>query len=169
MKLSSKVEEVLNKQINAEFWSAHLYLSMAAYFENKGFKGFAHWMKIQYREEVSHALKLFDYVNERGGRVLLEAVAEVEVDWNGVYEVFEDTYAHECKVTEMIYNCMDVAVEAGDYATSGMLQWYVDEQIEEEATVQDLLNRLKLIGSDGSALYMLEKELSARVFTEPGN
>ncbi len=166
MKLNKKVEELLNKQINAEFWSAYLYLSMSAYYQAKGLKGFANWMKIQCQEELTHGNKIFDYINERGGRVILQPIAKVETDWKDNVHVFTDTYEHECKVTELIHNCVNMAIEVKDHATVNMLQWFVNEQVEEEATALELLDHLKMIGESGTAIYMLDKELSARFFTD---
>lgn len=166
MKLHKKVEEVLNKQINAELWSAYFYLSMSTYFESEGFGGFANWMRIQYQEETSHAMKILDYVNERGGRVILEPIAEVQTSWNNVQEVFEATYEHECHVTELINNCVSVAMEEKDYATSNMLQWFVDEQVEEEANVSAILDELKLLGGAGHGLFMMNREMAGRTFTD---
>lgn len=166
MKLNVKVEEVLNKQINAEFWSAYLYLSMSAYYQTLGLKGFSSWMKVQYREELSHANKIFDYINERGGRVTLEPIAEVDTDWDGILDTFLNTYEHECKVTEMINNCVEVAMEVKDHATVNMLQWFVNEQVEEEATALEIVEQLKLVGDSGQAIYMMDKEFAGRVFVD---
>lgn len=166
MKLNAKVEEVLNKQINAEFWSAYLYLSMSAYYQTLGLKGFANWMKVQYQEELSHANKIFDYINERGGKVTLEPIAEVDTDWDGILDTFTNTYEHECKVTEMINNCVDVAMEVKDHATVSMLQWFVNEQVEEEAAAMEIVEQLKMIGDSGQAIYMLDKEFTGRSFVD---
>lgn len=166
MKLNAKVEEVLNKQINAEFWSAYLYLSMSAYYQTLGLKGFANWMKVQYHEELSHANKIFDYINERGGKVTLEPIAEVDTDWDGILDTFTNTYEHECKVTEMINNCVDVAMEVKDHATVSMLQWFVNEQVEEEAAALEIVEQLKMIGESGQAMYMLDKEFTGRSFVD---
>lgn len=166
MKLNQKVEEVLNKQINAEFWSAYLYLSMSAYFQHRGLKGFANWMRVQYQEELSHANKLFDYINERGGRVALEAIVDVDTDWDDLLDVFTNTYDHECKVTEMINNCIDVAVEVKDHATTTMLQWFVNEQVEEEATALEIIEQIRLVGESGQAIFLLDKEFAGRTFVD---
>ncbi len=166
MKLHKRVEEVLNKQINAELWSAYLYLSMSTYFESEGFSGFANWMRVQYQEETSHAMKILDYVNERGGRVILEPIAEVQTSWNNVQDVFEATYNHECLVTELISNCVSVAVEEKDYATANMLQWFIDEQVEEESNVSAILDELKLLGGAGHGLFMMNREMLGRTFID---
>ncbi|MDD4921706.1 MAG: ferritin [Bacteroidales bacterium] len=167
MKINEKVQSVLNKQVNAEFWSAYMYLSMSAWFEEKGLKGFANWMRVQFQEETAHALKIYDFVLERQGTMQLTPIEAVPTKWSGVLNVMEETYKHECKVTAMIYNCLDVAEAEKDRATVSMLQWYVDEQIEEETNVDDIINQLKLIGDDGQAIYLLDKELATRVFVDP--
>ena len=164
--LKEKVLKALNKQINAEMHSAYLYLSMSAYFEDKGLSGFANWMKVQYKEELAHALKFFDFVNERNGRVILEPIDGVPSEFDGIIDVFEKTLAHEQSVTEMINQLVDVAVEASDHATQSFLRWFVDEQVEEEANVNELLDNLKLIDGQGNGVFMLNRELQARTFVD---
>ncbi len=166
MRFNKKVEEILNKQVNAEFWSAYLYLSMAAYFEKEGLPGFANWMRIQFQEETSHALKIFDYIISRGGTVKLEPIAEVDTDWSGPMHVFEETYRHECIVTDMINNCYGVASQEKDHATTNMLQWFINEQVEEEESAMAIIDQLKYIGDHGPALLMLDKELASRTFVD---
>ncbi len=166
MKLKEKVESVLNKQINAEFWSAYLYLSMSAWFQEKGLKGFASWMFVQYQEENTHAIKLYNFVIERQGSVKLQPIGAVPSDWEDIRTLMEDVYKHECLITEMIYDCIEVAEAEKDRATMSMLQWFVDEQIEEEANTDDIINQLKLIGNDGQAIYHLDKELGSRTFVD---
>lgn len=160
--LSKKMEIALNKQINEEFWSAYLYLSMSAYLAADGKPGFAHWFKIQFDEEQEHAMKLFDYVIERGGKVTLEPIREVQKEWDSVLHVFEQTLAHEKVVTDFINDLVTLAREERDYATENMLQWFVNEQVEEEATAQGYIDALKLIGEGGAGLYVLDKELGGR-------
>ena len=164
--LNKKVEDALNEQINAELWSAYLYLSMAAYFEDQNLSGFANWMKIQYQEETAHAMKFFDYVNERGGRVILKPIDKVDSEWKSPIHAFEDTLDHERKVTALIHNLVDVASEEKDHATFNFLQWFVEEQVEEEASAEDILNKLKMIDGKGSGMFMMDKELAARVFVD---
>ncbi|MEA4867704.1 MAG: ferritin [Rikenellaceae bacterium] len=166
MRFKKSVEEILNKQINAEFWSAYLYLSMSSYLAQKGLTGFANWMRVQYQEEVSHALKIFDYVIARGGNVKLEPIAAVETDWKGIKEIFDSTYEHECKVTDMIHNCYETALKERDHATANMLQWFIDEQAEEEESALEIIDKLKMVGDNGAALYMMDKELGARTFVD---
>ena len=164
--ISKKIETELNKQINAEFWSAYLYLSMAAYFEDQNLPGFTNWMKVQYQEEISHVMKFFDYINERGGRVILEPIAAVKTEWKNEIEAFEETLAHERKVSELINNLVNLAIEENDHATNNMLQWYVAEQVEEEATAEEILNQLKMIEGNKYGLLMLDREFKNRTFVD---
>lgn len=163
--LKSKIEKVLNKQINAELWSAYLYLSMSAYFESTNLDGFANWMKAQAQEEVSHAMRLYNHVVDRGGRVKLSAIDDVPNEWDSPVEVFEETYEHEQKVTSLINNLVDLAKSENDHATLNMLQWFIDEQVEEEDSADEILQKLKLIGDNTSGLFMLDQELGQRKFT----
>jgi len=167
--ISTKIEKKLNDQINAEYWSAYFYLSMAAYFENKTLPGFANWMKVQYHEEISHVLKFFDYINERGGRVLLKPVDAVKTEWKDEIEVFEDTLKHEQKVTGLINNLVNIALEEKDHATHNMLQWYVSEQVEEESNVDEILQQLKMLEGNKHGLLMLDRELKQRMFVDETN
>ncbi len=164
--LSSKMEKTINKQINAEIWSAYMYLSMAADLEEKGLPGFANWMKIQWQEEISHAMKFFDYVNERGGRVILEPIAKVKTKWKSCVEIMQETLDHEKHVTSLINQLVDLAIEEKDHATNNMLQWFIAEQVEEEATADELLTKIKMIDGKGHAMLMLDKELGSRVFVD---
>ena len=165
--IKKEVLKAINEQINAETYSAYMYLSMCAYFEEMGLSGFANWMKIQYQEESAHALKFFNYLTERNGRVALKAVDQVPVDFDGIVDVFEKTLAHEIHVTELINNLMDVAVAANDHATQSFLKWFVDEQVEEEANVEKILATLKLINGQGNGIFMMDRELTQRVFVDP--
>ncbi len=165
--INNKVEKAINDQINAELWSAYLYLSMSAWFETQNLQGFANWMRIQWQEETSHAMKFFDYLNERGGTVELMPIAAVQKEWNSALEVFSDTFKHENHVTSLINNLVDIAVAEKDHATSNMLQWFVAEQVEEEANAGQILGQLRLIGDHGHGLLMMDRELASRVFTDP--
>lgn len=160
--LSKKMEIALNKQINEEFWSAYLYLSMSAHFEAEGLEGIARWFKNQFDEEQEHAMKIFNYVIERGGKVTLAPIREVHTTWPSVIEAFEATLAHEKIVTGFIYELVKLAKEEDDFATESMLRWFVDEQVEEESTAQGIIDTLKLIGNSGAGLYALNKELGRR-------
>jgi len=161
--LSERMLNALNRQVNAELYSAYLYLSMAAYFESINLKGFANWMKIQAQEELSHAMKFFDYINERGGRVKLEAIEKPPNEWDSPLHAFEATYEHEQKVTKMINDLVNMAMEEKDHATYNMLQWFVAEQVEEEASADEIRQQLRLIGEDGRGILMLDRELGKRV------
>lgn len=164
--LSDKIQNALNEQINAELWSAYLYLSMSAYFEDKNLPGFANWMKIQWQEEISHAMKMFDYINERGGRVKLKPISKVKTEWKDSIEVFAETLEHERHVSSLINNLVNIAITEADHATNNMLQWFVAEQVEEEATAENLLEQLKMIDGFGHGMLMLDRELSKRSFVD---
>ncbi len=166
MKIKGKVEEVLNKQINAEFWSAYLYLSMSAWCETQGLKGFANWMRVQFQEETSHAIKILDYVLTRQGEVKLEPIAAVEQSWSSLLNMFEEVYRHENLVTDLIGNCYEVAVSERDHATASMLQWFIDEQTEEESNASEIIDQIKLVGEKGEGIYHLDKLLATRVFVD---
>ena len=165
--IKTKVEKAINKQINAEMWSGYLYLSMSSYFESINLPGFANWMWIQAREEMTHAMRLYKHVIERGGRVLFEQIDKVPTDWKSPIHVFEETYKHEKKVTGLIEKLSDIAEKEKDRATVNMLQWFIDEQVEEEASADEILQKLKLIGKNGNGIFMLDKELGSRVFNPP--
>lgn len=164
--LNKKIEKALNKQINAELWSAYLYLSMAAYCHDIGKTGMAKWYEVQFREEQDHAKILFNYIVQRGGRVELEAIDAVQKEWNSLLDVFESTLKHEQKVTALINDLFALTSEEHDYATQSMLKWFIDEQVEEEDNAQTIINNLKMIEDNGYGLYMLDKELGARTYTE---
>lgn len=165
--LNNKIVDALNAQINAELWSAYLYLSMGMQFEANGHAGFANWFKIQFKEEQAHAEIFMNYVNSRGGRVELKPIDAVPTEWKCPLCAFQDTLAHEQKVTALINNLYALAEAEHDYATRGMLDWFVKEQVEEEETAQSMIDRLKLIGDNGFGLYTLDQELAARVFNTP--
>jgi ferritin len=164
--LKEKMLNTINEQINAEQYSALLYLSMSAWFSEKGLPGFANWMYVQYQEEMTHANKFFKYVVERGGKASVKAIAQMPSEWNGVIEVVEATLAHEQHVTALINNLVDVAIEERDHATQSFLKWFVDEQVEEEANVTEILDTLKLINGQGNGIFMLDRELRTRTFVD---
>ena len=165
--LPQKIEEALNSQLNAELYSAYLYMFMAAYFESLNLTGFTNWMKVQTQEELFHAQKFFDYINERGGRVIMQAIEKPETDWESTRAVFEYTYKHEQKVTSLINDLVELARTEKDNATYNFLQWFVSEQVEEEASTDAVLQKLKLIGDFGPGIYMIDQEMGQRVFTPP--
>jgi ferritin len=165
--LNEKMAKALNDQINAEFYSSYLYLSMAAYFDSLNLKGFANWMKVQAQEEDFHAKKFFGYVIDRSARVRLQAIKAPPHDWDSPLAVFEAAYKHECHVTDLINKLVDLSLKLSDHATNNVLQWFVGEQVEEEANADSIVQQLKLIGKDGQGLLMLDRELATRVFTPP--
>lgn len=162
MEIKKKIQDALNKQINRELYSDYLYLAMSAYFEAKNLKGFAHWMRIQAKEEEKHAMKLYYYVFERAGTVKLGAIEAPPFNWKSPLEAFKETYKHEQKVTEMIHNLVDLARVEKDHATETFLQWYVTEQVEEEASTNGIAQKLTLIDDSKSGLFMLDSELAKR-------
>lgn len=164
--ISKRLEEAINAQINAEMWSAYLYLSMAAYSHNAGYAGIANWFTVQFKEEQDHATILFNYLQSRGGRVVLKAIDAVETDWTSPLAAFEHTQKHEEHVTSLINNLMSIAVEEKDYAAQSRLQWFVDEQVEEEENVQDLINKLRMVEGNGYGMYQIDQELAARTYTQ---
>ncbi len=164
--LKEKMLNALNEQINAEQYSALLYLSMSAWFEDQGLTGFANWMYVQYQEELTHANKLFKYVNERSGRVELKGIEQMPIEFKSVIAVVEKTLEHEQHVTSLINNLVDIAIEERDHATQSFLKWFVDEQVEEEANVTEILDNLKLISGKGHGLFMLDRELRQRQFVD---
>lgn len=161
---NTKMESALNAHINTELWSAYLYLAMSADFAVKGMPGMSNWMFIQFKEEQDHAIKLINYLVSRGGKPILASVAGVPCAWDNPLDSFQKTLEHERKVTKLINDLYALSVEEKDYATSLMLQWFVNEQVEEEATAQELVDKLTLIGDNGFGLYTLDKELAARVY-----
>jgi ferritin len=163
MMLSKKMEKALNGQINAELYSSYLYLAMSAHFETTGLGGFSRWMQAQAEEELLHAMKFYHFVNERGGRVTLGAIEAPTSKWKSPLAVFQATYAHEQKVTSLIHDLVDLAVKEKDHATHSFLQWFVTEQVEEEATADEIVNQLKLVGDAPGGLFMLDRELGARM------
>ncbi len=165
--LSAKMEKMLNQQINAETYSAYLYFSMSAYFSSINLEGFASWMRIQGLEELTHAEKFFRYLSERGARVRLAAIEAPPVEWDSPLAAMEQQYEHEQKVTAMINALVDLALDERDHATNSFLKWFVDEQVEEEATADGLVQKLKLVGAGGNVLFMMDRELGQRIFTPP--
>ena len=162
--IDKEIEEAINKQINEEMYSAYLYLSMSAYFESTGLRGFANWMYVQYKEEMDHAMKFYRYLIERGGRVKLYALKEPPHEWDSPLHAFEETLKHERHITECINNLVDLAERKKDRATFNLLQWYVDEQVEEEANDEEIIQMLKMVGDSGHGLMMIDRELAQRTY-----
>ncbi len=165
--LDPKMEKAINAQINAEHYSAFLYLAMAAQFADLGLAGGQQWMTTQYKEELVHAQVFFDYLIERGGRAKLEALAKPGTKWASGTKMFEDAYAHEQKVTSLIHDMASLALELKDHATYNFLQWFIAEQVEEESTASDMLQKFTMAEEHPAGLYQLDKELGARVFASP--
>lgn len=165
--ICKELEKAINAQINAELWSAYLYLSMSMHFANKGYSGIANWFAIQFKEEQDHATIFMNYLNARDAKVILEPIAGVENTWESPLAAFAATLAHEQKVTALINDLQALAVEEKDYATQNNLQWFISEQIEEEETARGYIDALEKIGDNGYGLYMFDKELAARVYNTP--
>jgi len=160
--LNPKVQDALNAQINMEFSAYYTYLSMAAYFEAESLTGFAAWVHHHAQEEMMHAMKIYDYVNDRRGRVKLQALSGPKVEWASALEAFEDALKHEQKVTASINKIVDLAIQESDHATRSFLNWFVDEQVEEELIVDAVIQDLKRIGDFGPGIYMLDRELATK-------
>ena len=164
--LNEKIEKALNEQINAEMWSAYLYLSMAAFCHKSGQPGMAKWFEVQFQEEQDHAKILFNYIVQRNGVVELKPIDAVPTEWKSMLDVFESTLAHEQKVTSLINNLFALTHQENDYATQSMLKWFIDEQVEEEENASTIIDNIRMIKDNGYGLYMLDKELGARVYTQ---
>jgi len=165
--LDQEMINAINKQLNAELYSGYLYLSMAAYFESTDLGGFANWMRVQAQEELSHAMKFYNYLVQRGARVTLNENEAPPTEWDSTIAVFEQVYQHEQMVTGLINQLVDLAISLSDHATNNFLQWYVAEQVEEEESASGVLQKVKLAGDDSSGLLMLNQELGTRIFHPP--
>jgi ferritin len=160
--LSKTIQDALNEQIKNELYSSYLYLSMAAYSESVNLPGFAHWMRAQAQEEIEHAMKMFDHVHERGGRVVLQAIPQPPVEFESPLDVFRQTLEHEQHVTALIHNLYTLALQEKDYASQMFLQWFITEQVEEEDSASQIVNLLETIGEHGHGLIMLDRQLAQR-------
>jgi ferritin len=164
--MHKELEKALNDQIKNELYAAYLYLSMSAYFKDENLEGFAYWMRMQREEEIAHAMKIFDFVQDRDGRIDLQALDKPPADFGSPLAVMEEALGHEQKVTQRINELYELAVKHKDYPTQTLLQWFVTEQVEEEATAKQLVDQLKLVGDNSAALLMLDRELGARTTAE---
>lgn len=164
--LSEKLHAAINEQINAELWSAYLYLSMSLDAEAKGYKGVANWFYVQWLEEQDHARIFMNYLNSRDAKVELKPLAEVRTQWDSVLEMFQETLKHEKVVTSLINNLAAIAAEDRDFASSNMLVWFVNEQVEEEENARDQIFAAEAVENDKYGMYQLDKELAARVYTQ---
>jgi len=162
---SKKMMDSLNNHLNEELYSSYLYLSMSAYFEAKNLKGFANWFKIQSQEEYGHGMKFYSFIQQVGGKVTLKAIKAPKITWKSFMEVFAETLAHEKHITGLINKLVGQAIQEKDYATNNFLQWFVNEQVEEEATVEEIINKLEMIGDAKSGLFMMDRELGSRALT----
>lgn len=165
--ISKKIEKAFNEQLNAETYSAYLYWSMSAALESMQLPGFAGWMRAQAQEEMTHAAKFYHHLIERGGRVQMKAIDGPPLEWESLKAMFKDVLKHEQLVTSLIHKLVDLAGQEKDYAANIFLQWFVTEQVEEEASVEEILGKLNLAGDSKGGLYMLDKEMGQRVFTAP--
>jgi len=165
--LTKKMQNALNQQVNAEFYSAYLYLAMEAYFKSLNLPGFANWMRVQTQEELTHAIKIYDFVIERGGTVTLKQIAQPPTKWKSPLDAFEAAYKHEQLVTALINDLVNLAVKEKDHATSTFLQWFVNEQVEEEASANDVVQKLKMTDKSPGGRLLIDRELAQRVFTPP--
>jgi ferritin len=167
MKIKPIVEKALNKQITEEMYSSYIYLSMSAYLESINLPGFAKWMKAQWQEETIHAMKIFNYIIERGGKVELETIKEPPKSWKSVKEIFETAYKHEQYITAKIASLVELSTKEKDHATTSFLQWYVNEQVEEEASADLILQKINMVKEMSGGLYLLDKEISSRPIPAP--
>ena len=165
--ISEKMQAAINSQINAELYSAYLYISMSAQFQAMNLKGFANWMRVQALEEFTHADKFYGFLIDRGGRVELKAIAGPPIKWASNLAIFQEAYKHEQKVTGLINALVDLAIKEKDHATNTFPQWFVNEQVEEEANADSIAQELRLIGDNGHGILMLDRELAQRVFVPP--
>lgn len=163
--INTKVEQALNKQLNAELFSSYEYLAMSAFFDSINLTGFATWMKLQSQEEYTHAMKIYDYILTVGGKISLTKIDAPSGDWKDSLDVFKATYKHEKNVTKMIYELVDLTLAEKDHATNNFLQWFISEQVEEEANAQKIVEKLKLIGDNKGALLMLDNDFGQRTLT----
>ena len=165
--LSNQLLDALNDQVNFEFYSSYTYLAMAAYAESVDLSGVANFFRVQAQEEMSHAMKFYDYIFQKGGMVKLEAIEKPKVEYNNIIEVFETGFNHEQTVTKRIYELADIATAEREHATMSLLKWFVDEQVEEENNFQTILKKVRRLEGNPAAMYMLDEELAIRVFTPP--
>jgi ferritin len=165
--LNKTIQDALNEQITEEFASAYLYLSMSAYCDSANLPGFAHWMRLQYQEELAHALKLFDFVSDRGGRVMLRAIAQPPAEFESPLDLFQQALEHERAISARINQLYALAMKENDYPTQAHLQWFITEQVEEEKNAGQIVEQLKMSGGNGTALLMLDSALGARTPSAP--
>ena len=167
--IDKKIEEAINEQINWELYSSYLYFSMAAYFDSINLKGFSSWMRVQAMEELTHVKRFYDFLTARGGRVIFSAIKAPPTEWDNPHKVIEDTLEHEQHVTKRINDLMNLAHDLRDHASIGVLQWFIDEQVEEEESVDEVLQSLNLNENNPGGLFIIDKELAQRTFVPPAD
>ena len=160
--ISKTIEAALNEQIKHELYSSYLYLSMSAWAEASNYAGAAHWMRVQFHEEQEHAMKFYGYIHDQGGRVTLQGLAQPPVEWTSMLDLFQQVLDHERKVTSLINNLYGLALKENDYATQGLLSYFIKEQVEEEKNVTTIIEQLKIIGNSGQATFMMDRHLASR-------
>jgi ferritin len=165
--MNVKMQKAINNQINFELYSSYIYLSMSSYLKSLNLNGFANWMEIQVQEEIAHAMKLYNFLHERGGNVEFGEISKPKAQWETPLDAFQNAYEHEQIVTSRINALVDLALELKDHATNAHLLWFVNEQVEEESNVLGILQQIKLAGGSANGLFMLDRELGQRVFTPP--
>ncbi|MCH9741139.1 MAG: ferritin [Epsilonproteobacteria bacterium] len=165
--IKKEIIDALNGQLNKEFHSAYIYLGMSAYASSNGFNGCAKWFNMQYQEEVTHAMKLFRYLEEQGANIKLKDIKALNIKADSIVDVFKKAYKHEQKMTNSLNDLSDLAMKHKDHATYSLLQWYINEQVEEEALFSEIIDKFTMVGNDGYGLYSIDKELGARVFIDP--
>lgn len=165
--MNSKIEKALNDQINFELYSSYIYMAMASYFRSLSLSGFAHWMEIQVKEELAHALKLYNYITERGGIAVFDAIAKPPQSWESPTDVFKHSHEHEQIVTSRMHEIVDLSIKEKDHTTNAHIQWYLNEQVEEESKVLGIYQQLKFANNSPQALLMFDRELAQRIFVDP--
>ncbi len=166
--MEKKIEKAFNEHLNAELYASYLYLAMANYFVHHNLDGMAQWMRVQVDEERMHAMKFMDFINDRGGRVVLDQIDQPKTDWESPRDAFRDAYEHECQVSKRINHLVDLAIKESDHAANTFLQWFVSEQVEEEATTQAIVGRLELVKDNPTGLLMIDQQLGARTTADAG-
>lgn len=165
--LSEKLQDAINDQLNFEFYSGYIYLAMSAWLSSKNLNGMANWMQVQYQEEQIHAMKFFDFIGDRDGQIKLKAIDQPQAEWKSVLDVFEAAYKHEQIVTGRISDLVELALNERDHVTNSLLQWFINEQIEEEASVRDMADQIRMAGNSSESIFMLDREMAQRVLTPP--
>ena len=164
--ITARLQQAINDQITAELWSSNLYLQMSYFLKHQGWDGFAHWLRLHSLEEREHAMRMADYITDRGGVVKIQTIDSVPEKWGSILKVFEHSFSHEKQVSKMIENILTLAIENKDYPTENFFRKFVDEQVEEEENATDLVNKFRMVGDNGYGLYQLDQELAARVYTQ---